>query len=248
MRIKLYEQYNREETLLGLAKMGLRTNRKEVFDLAVKRGLDVEKYLDKLEVYCMNVILNYISLEWIMDKDLYQELIDKTDSLDVNHQTSVQNLEGLAPLINVTELSITNSNLKSIKGIEHLSNITYLEIYNNELSDLDGVQHLDKLYDLDLDNNNVESLEPLKNLNNLNNLSCSNNRISDLTPLSNIEDLGQLDIRSNRITSIKPILKLPLHELQMLGNPLPDEILEFIDFADVDVDFDGILLYYQYND
>ena len=29
-KIKLFEQYNRDETLLGLAKMGLRTDRKEV--------------------------------------------------------------------------------------------------------------------------------------------------------------------------------------------------------------------------
>ena len=78
-KIKLFEQYNREETLLGLAKMGLRTNRKEVFDLAVSRGLDIEKNKHILKEYAIEN--NIKSLWFVIGKEEYNKYFSENGEI-----------------------------------------------------------------------------------------------------------------------------------------------------------------------
>ena len=91
MIVKLFEDYNkpnREETLLGLAKMGLRTGRREVFDLAVKRGFDKKTNFYTLRMYCVENELSGV-IEWIFESKTEYENYKK--STDINlYNTKVE--------------------------------------------------------------------------------------------------------------------------------------------------------------
>ena len=202
--IKLYEQYNRDETLLGLAKMGLRNNRKEVFDLAVGRGFDVENNFSVLKEYCIDIV-NYNSMEWIYpNKEKYQEYIDS-----------------------ITILSCSNNSLTSLEGISGLTQLTHLYCNNNDLTSLEGISGLTQLTTLSCSNNSLTTLEGISGLTRLTYLSCYNNSLTDLEGISGLTRLTNLDCRNNSLTDLEGISGLTrLTYLSCYNNPLPQEIID----------------------
>ena len=219
--IKLYEAYNREETLLGLVKMGLRNNRKEVFDLAVSRGFNIEGNFDVLKSYCIEIV-NYNSMGWIYTNN--QDYLNHINYITVLYidNKNLTDLKGIENLTNLTELYCHNSNLSNLKGIEKLSQLNSLFCSKNNLPDLKGIESLSLLTYLFCSNNDLTSLEGISELTNLKSLSCSGN---NLTTLKGVENLHQLD------------------KLYCKENPLPQEII-YMD-SNNNKDIEGIKKYYR---
>ena len=222
-RIKLFEAYNKEETLLGLAKMGLRTNRKEVFDLAIKRGLDIELNFDSLKQYCIEIV-NYNSLEWIYsDEQEYQEYIDGIITVDCE-----------------------NRKLTNFKGIERLTRLRRLYIRNNNLTSLEGIEKLPLLTELYCSDNNLTNLKGIEKLTNLSEFHCYNNKITSLKEIEHLDFLYSIHCYNNEITSLEEIIELPnLDELEFDYNPLPQELLDISYTLDEDGDLDNDKSYYE---
>ena len=222
--VKLFEAYNRDETLLGLAKMGLRTNRKEVFDLAVSRGFNIKKNFYLLGMYC-DKIFNYKSLEWIYpNKQEYQNFINNITEL----YCSVRNLttlEGISCLTNLRILDCSHNNLTTLKGIENLSQLTELDCYKNNLTSLKELKQLTRLNKLYCYNNEIASLHGIEKLTNLRNIDCADNKITSLQGIENLNSLEYLTCYTNKITSLKQLKGLNLVSISVNNNSLPQEII-----------------------
>ena len=191
-RIKLYEAYNRDETLLGLAKMGLRTNRREVFDLAISRGFKLETNFNVLKIYCIEVV-NYNSMEWIYeDKEHYQFYINSILRIDC-HSKNLTTLKGIERLTNLTVLYCQNNNLTDLKGIENLTLLTYLRCNNNKITSLKGIEGLKQLTDLFCHDNKITSLKEIEKLTNISNFNSTLNplpqKVKELLSNTNMRDI-----------------------------------------------------------
>ena len=132
---------SKQETLLGLAKMGLRTGRKEVYDLAIGRGLVITNPIwAELASYCREVLVNYKVMSWIYDNEEdYTNDMEEIKWINANGKEHMTDLTGLEPLLNLKELYCSNSGLISLKGIGVLKNIEILEIGYNNLTSLKGI-------------------------------------------------------------------------------------------------------------
>ena len=210
MKLKLFEQYNRNETLMGLAKMGLRTGRREVLDLAIKRGLDLEgglttfsnRYL--LEEYCTKTIFNFTSLEWLYEEN--QEYLDYIHNIKqlVCDNHPIKSLKGLERLVNLKRLDCENCGLTSLEGIEKIPHLLMVYCRENKITNLKGIENLTKLYFID----------------------CSHNRITDLKGIENLKELKTLYCTDNNLTSLVEIVELNLGLILFDSNPLPQEVLD----------------------
>ena len=224
--IKLFEAYNKEETLLVLAKMGLRTNRREVFDLAIQRGFDVKNNFNVLFDYCCD-IGNWNSLEWIYpDKKRYRSYIDNIRHLNL-YDVNLTDLTGLSCLTNLTNLNLYKNNLTTLKGIEVLTKLKSLDCSYNKLTDLKGVESLTKLVDLDFEHNEINNISALSELTKLEKVCLQYNHITDITPLSKSINIRYMDICNNDITDLSVIVDFnSLTNLYLEENPLTQDVIE----------------------
>jgi len=64
-------------------------------------------------------------------------------------------------LVNIRELSMRDSNIRSLEGIQYVVNLEKLDIYNNLVSDLSPIKSLDKLKYIDFQFNLVSDISPV---------------------------------------------------------------------------------------
>ena len=226
----------KQETLLGLAKMGLRTDRKEVFDLAVKRGLNYnEYYRQKLRNYCTQAIFNFKSLEWLYDdKEKYKKFIQHITHLDCSNTTST-NLKGLSKMTHLTHLICVNSGLSSLEGLENLTNLEEFVCYNNYITSLKGIEKLTKLETLDCSHNLITDLKGVEKLESLYKLECNDNKISSFKLLEKIPELLSLSCSDNTVVDFKELEKLTnLEELSFEVDEDGEELFVEFEISDDD--------------
>ena len=215
----------KQETLFGLAKMGLRTNRKEVFDLAIKRGFDLEMFRFKLQDYCLDIV-NYVSMEWVYDtKKEYQYFIDSITILNVD-DSGINSLEGIKCLKNMRKFFCDYSKIDDLEPLRELINLTELQLSNNNISDLEPISKLINLKYLRLNNNNIDTIQHVSGLSKLFLLEFSNNNVQSLEPISNLTELNYLGCDENKINNISIIGKItqPLFKFNYKNNNLPTEL------------------------
>ncbi|MBC6315595.1 MucBP domain-containing protein, partial [Listeria grandensis] len=98
----------------------------------------------------------------------------------------VENLDRLAGLDKLEELSIVKSRVQDISGIKNLTNLRYLDLSDNNITDASPIAGLTKLESINLDaRNNIQSLAPFRQLTNLKTLYLSAS-VSDFRPLQHL--------------------------------------------------------------
>ncbi|MBC2324131.1 MucBP domain-containing protein, partial [Listeria booriae] len=98
----------------------------------------------------------------------------------------VENLDRLAGLDKLEELSIVNNKVQDISGLKNLTNLTYLNLTDNKITDAGPLAGLTKLEYISLDaRNNIQSLEPFRQLTHLKKLYLSAS-VSDFRPLQHL--------------------------------------------------------------
>ncbi|MBC6314398.1 MucBP domain-containing protein [Listeria grandensis] len=98
----------------------------------------------------------------------------------------VENLDRLAGLDKLEELSIVKSRVQDISGIKNLTNLTYLDLSDNNITDASPIAGLTKLEYINLDmQNNIQSLAPFRQLTNLKTLYLTTS-VSDFRPLQHL--------------------------------------------------------------
>lgn len=91
-----------------------------------------------------------------------EELFKKTSVRIVNYP--LENLEGLAALTNITQLSCNKNKLTNLQGVEKLQNLGQINLDNNKLNHLDGIDKLPLLTRLYVRNNPIKSLSGIENV------------------------------------------------------------------------------------
>ncbi|MGX7042963.1 hypothetical protein [Leuconostoc holzapfelii] len=125
-----------------------------------------------------------------------------------NPQTNIGVLKTLTQLqkLNLSQLGMTNQDLKLISGMGHLQNLAI--DFNGNISDLTPISQLTQLTNLDFSKDAVSDLTPLQPLSQLANLTLSNNLVTDLTPLRHLSQLASLTILRNQVRDLSPLKDL----------------------------------------
>ena len=120
-------------------------------------------------------------------------------------------------LNNVTEIDVSNKNIKNLKGIEYFTNIRKLNCYNNQLTDLD-ISKNTNLIDFSCAHNQLTDLN-LSNNKYLKTLRCDENQLTDLN-LSNNKNLKNLNCSRNPLETLNLSENKNLETLTCEGNQL----------------------------
>ncbi len=136
---------------------------------------------------------------------------------------SAQDLNNIAQLPNLKELTLTKCGLSSIENLAGAQNLQYLNLSRNTIRDLTALSFMSDLHTLDLSHNAVINLSYLSALTNLKNLNVANNKLASLVPLVGCTALEKLDISYNDIGNLTGIENLKkLKELTASGNNMTD--------------------------
>ena len=138
-------------------------------------------------------------------------------------------------LLNLGDLDVPNSGIRSLKGLEHAHNLRHLNlsgeyieaeqqvVNSNRISDFSPLAGLKQLTSLTLTDLGITDVSPLENLTQLDTLRLSNNAITDVSPLENLTQLSSLSLYYNAIVDISPLENLTqLTWLGLDGNAIFD--------------------------
>ncbi|CAL6083943.1 leucine-rich_repeat domain-containing protein [Hexamita inflata] len=168
-----------------------------------------------------------------------QQMISLT-KVQLNH-CSLEKLEALRPLVNLTDLSLFGNDYIEINQLQYLTQLTKLDLglcglvkiealstlinltdlflYGNEKLDISPLQHLTNLITLNLDSCGLVSLEALRPLVNLTDLSLYGNEYIEITPIQYLKQLTKLNLRFCGLTNLEILRPLSnLTELQVAWN------------------------------
>lgn len=111
-----------------------------------------------------------------------------------------EDVENVAKLKNLTELTMSFAKISDISSIAELKNLTKLSLHANDISDISPLAGLTNLKSLDLHWNQISDISPLAKLTNLEELSLRGNQISDISPLIGLTNLTELYVYDNQIS------------------------------------------------
>jgi len=107
-----------------------------------------------------------------------------------------------AGIKNLTWLNLgSNETLDDIDPLAGLTNLTELDLHRTGISDITSLEGLTKLILLDLQQNDISNLNFLAGLKKLIELDMSDNNISNISPLSGLTSLEKLDLRDNNLNT-----------------------------------------------
>ena len=159
-------------------------------------------------------------------------------SLDADSQVTALSLYDckiidVAPLANLTHLTILDLRNNQIIDVAPLANLTQLKslyLSINQIVDIAPLANLTQLTILDLDNNQIIDVAPLAKLTQLTKLFLIDNQITDVAPLANLTQLTKLFLIDNQILDVAPIAKLTqLERLDLSNNriqSMPSSLLQ----------------------
>jgi len=73
---------------------------------------------------------------------------------------AITDLSGLEHCTNLTDLSLTESQISDISPLTRLTKLEYLNLSSNQISDITPLSHLTRLERLDLSNNQIRDITP----------------------------------------------------------------------------------------
>ncbi|MEW6752676.1 MAG: leucine-rich repeat domain-containing protein [Candidatus Latescibacterota bacterium] len=119
------------------------------------------------------------------------------------------------------------NHVRDLSPLAGLSGLTTLDLTNNPVADLSPLAGLTSLRNLFLNGTRATDLSPLAGLTQLVELSLAHARVADLSPLAGLTSLRRLDVSYNQIQHIGVLLELQLASLNLAGNPLDAEALQY---------------------
>lgn len=102
-----------------------------------------------------------------------------------NEQLEDEDIEILAPLINLTTLNISGNNIENINVLSNLTNLQYLYFNMNKIQSLEPIDGM-IFEELEFSGNRVKDITPLSAHHTINTLNMNNNKIEDVTILDDI--------------------------------------------------------------
>lgn len=135
----------------------------------------------------------------------------------------LKDLNILLPLTELKTITIQHSEIEDISALAGLKELSNIDLSDNKIRDISALKSLEGLEYLNLSNNQVEDLSPLSSLNRLKVLDISGNNIFDITALSSCKSLTVLSCNHNKVSSLDALSSLEsLTELYMNDNSITD--------------------------
>ena len=145
--------------------------------------------------------------------------LNASASWDAPPSAKISDLTGLEHATRLTQLALTNNQLRDIRPLTELTQLTILSIGNNQISDIRPLAGLTQLIWLDLNyNHQIIDIHPLTELTQLTNLHLTANQIIDIRPLAGLTQLTTLGLGINQLSDIRPLSGLT----QLMNLYLPD--------------------------
>ena len=116
------------KALVNIYKNGLKSERKELLDLAIEKGFNLSQHVEDLVDYCENEIFNFNILEFICHKT-YTENIEETEYLIINN-TDFDGFKNLTSLKKLEDITLNNCNITSFNLIDQFPNLESITINN----------------------------------------------------------------------------------------------------------------------
>jgi len=139
----------------------------------------------------------------------------KSERINQNHY---DNLECLASLVNLKNISFTACGIVDIEFMRHLVNLENAWLYSNKIEDISSLKNLTKLRKIYFFDCRLTEIEVVRHLPQLEGIAINMNQISHLSPLENCINLSYLDAHDNRISNINPLKKLTNMKYLALAN------------------------------
>ena len=162
----------------------------------------------------------------------------------------VKDISPLAKLSKIKTLHLgSNPDIKDYTPLQELPNLKILYINNNEIKDVSFLFNMKStvLDFLNIEMNFIEDVTPLFSLKALEILDANYNKIKDVSILFGLENLKRLEVSDNQITTLEGVEKSSLVEdddrslgIQCRGNPLPEEVLKFVNQNQSYDDYDSL--------
>lgn len=139
---------------------------------------------------------------------------------------TIEDISALVGLTKLKKLELVCRNKKVMEGVSALSGLAELEeltLTGAQLTDISPLAGLRLLRELDLSSNEITDISPLAGLTALRELKLSHNQITDISPLACLTALQKLDLWSNQVTDFSPLAGLAsLRELGLAWNQITD--------------------------
>ncbi|MGW7158655.1 stalk domain-containing protein [Paenibacillus taichungensis] len=151
------------------------------------------------------------TLEISFQDDRLEQAIKDILQKDDNEAVTQRDMKSLS-VVNLKGKGITR-----LAGLEYASNITELDLSQNEIKDIGPLRELTKLTKLNLSENQIKDLNPLKKMTKLSELDLKSNLVYDLAPLKSLEFLNVLYLDNNRVWNLEPIRNLTFNHYYDTG-------------------------------
>lgn len=190
-----------------------------IMDFTVPASAQVLTDLNKL-TYLQTLTINGYSLDSLQ---VLSPLVYLTH-LNLNGcRFPAVDLNILASLPMLEELSLANCGLSTLAGLEQATNLMVLNLANNTVRNLDPISSLGRMKEINLQHNAVTSLSALSTLTNLEVLDVSFNSVNSISAISSCTKLRELNIGNNKIGSLSGIEALEsLNYLFASANQIAD--------------------------
>ena len=139
------------------------------------------------------------------------------------NECNLSNIENLSSATKLTTLDLSSNAIRDLSPLTFLSSLESLNLSHNALTSLNAISSLSGLKVLDISYNSLESVAPLSALTQLQELYISNNAIATLLGMDNLVNLTVLDASFNALTDITQLGSLTkLETLDISSNQLTD--------------------------
>ncbi|MBC2148589.1 MucBP domain-containing protein [Listeria booriae] len=122
---------------------------------------------------------------------------------------TITNLDALANLADLEEISLEGEKIEDITGLDKLSKLKHLNLVGNLITDLTPLTQMPKLTYLDLARNLIKDASPLAGITQLEYLNLSQNQVEQLEPFVSLTNLQELYL-GGPISDFRLLDDLPL--------------------------------------
>ena len=176
--------------------------------LIIYKTGELNKWWDGLPVQWQQVFSSQFKVDSPPSKEQLHRILF-IDSLEVENNMQIKNLEPVKELAGLRSLSLVSTGVSDLSPLSGMTELENLTCKQGPVSDLSPIVSLVNLRYLNVESTPVSDLRPVSWLSALEVLICSGTQVKALKPLTNMTKLKQIEINNTPVRSIKPLFNLP---------------------------------------
>lgn len=146
--------------------------------------------------------------------------ITNIESLDINNNLQLKNLEPIRILANLKELKFSGTQITDLRPLLGLKQISIVECANNPISNLEVLMRLPNLTYLNISNIPIRDFEQIQHMTQLETLICPGTQIKSLKYLEYLANLSVLECYNTKIKNLNSLAGIKLEILKCYNTGL----------------------------